>query len=169
MWESVPWYRKSRRTKNIGKLHLKKPIALFILMWSYPVHSTVSTGCGMPSPARPLQSSYFTDTCWQSKVWRISMSGLEAFLEPINHCWCQTYKGNDVASGLKWMLASNSVVFMPLPRVETWAMESLLQVCLRKMMRGVKSCTAYFLTPSPFSTALGALCSRPPGFFGPAG
>lgn len=40
----------------------------------------------------------------------------------------QTYTGNDAASGLKWMLASNSVVFMPLPRVETWAMESLLQV-----------------------------------------
>jgi len=35
-------------------------------------------------------------------------------------------EGNDVASGLKWMLYSNSVVFMPLPKFATWAMEDLL-------------------------------------------
>lgn len=32
-----------------------------------------------------------------------------------------------MATGLKWMLASNSVVFMPPPRFESWAMESLLK------------------------------------------
>ena len=36
-------------------------------------------------------------------------------------------EGNDVASGLKWMLASNSVVLMVPPRRETWARESQLQ------------------------------------------
>ena len=35
--------------------------------------------------------------------------------------------GNDVASGLKWMLYSNSVVFMPHTRFETWGMESFLK------------------------------------------
>ena len=35
--------------------------------------------------------------------------------------------GNDVASGLKWMLYSNSVVFMPPTRFETWGMESFLK------------------------------------------
>jgi hypothetical protein len=35
-------------------------------------------------------------------------------------------EGNDVASGLKWMLSSNSLVLMPVPEVETWACESLL-------------------------------------------
>lgn len=34
--------------------------------------------------------------------------------------------GNDVASGLKWMLYSNSVVFMPETQFETWGMESAL-------------------------------------------
>ena len=38
-----------------------------------------------------------------------------------------TYTGNDVATGLKWMLASNSVVLMPSPRREIWSHESLLQ------------------------------------------
>jgi hypothetical protein len=32
-------------------------------------------------------------------------------------------EGNDVATGLKWMLASNSVVVMPHPTCETWACE----------------------------------------------
>ena len=37
-------------------------------------------------------------------------------------------EGNDVSSGLKWMLFSNSVVFIPHPITwESWAMESLLQ------------------------------------------
>jgi hypothetical protein len=35
-------------------------------------------------------------------------------------------EGNDVASGLKWMMYSQSVVFMPPPTQETWAMEGLL-------------------------------------------
>lgn len=36
-------------------------------------------------------------------------------------------EGNDVASGLKWMMASNSCVLMPLPSVESWFCESLLE------------------------------------------
>lgn len=36
-------------------------------------------------------------------------------------------EGNDVASGLKWALLSNSVVLMPVPRHTSWAMEELLQ------------------------------------------
>lgn len=36
-------------------------------------------------------------------------------------------EGNDVASGLKWMLFSNSVVLMPHPIKETWACEGLLK------------------------------------------
>jgi hypothetical protein len=36
-------------------------------------------------------------------------------------------EGNDVASGLKWMLYSNSAVIMPAPTCESWACEGLLQ------------------------------------------
>lgn len=35
-------------------------------------------------------------------------------------------EGNDVASNLKWILASNSLCFMPRPRCETWFMEGRL-------------------------------------------
>ena len=36
-------------------------------------------------------------------------------------------EGNDVATGLKWMLASNSVVFMPQSNMESWIVESQLK------------------------------------------
>ena len=36
-------------------------------------------------------------------------------------------EGNDVSSGLKWMLLSNSVVLMPPPSRTSWAMEELLE------------------------------------------
>lgn len=36
-------------------------------------------------------------------------------------------EGNDVSSGLKWMLFSNSVVLMPKPTWESWAMEARLE------------------------------------------
>lgn len=36
-------------------------------------------------------------------------------------------EGNDVASGLKWALLSQSVVLMPVPRHTSWAMEELLE------------------------------------------
>lgn len=36
-------------------------------------------------------------------------------------------EGNDVSSGLKWALFSNSVVLMPPPTFTSWAMEELLQ------------------------------------------
>lgn len=36
-------------------------------------------------------------------------------------------EGNDVASGLKWMLRSNSVVMMPEPTVSSWLMEEKLE------------------------------------------
>lgn len=36
-------------------------------------------------------------------------------------------EGNDVASGLKWALLSESVVLMPIPKHTSWAMEELLR------------------------------------------
>jgi Glycosyl transferase family 90 len=36
-------------------------------------------------------------------------------------------EGNDVASGLKWSLLSESVVVMPAPTRTSWAMEELLE------------------------------------------
>eukprot|EP00984_Skeletonema_dohrnii_P023082 scaffold12185_cov114-Skeletonema_dohrnii-CCMP3373.AAC.10 len=47
-------------------------------------------------------------------------------LEMNRYKYLLSVEGNDVATGLKWMLYSNSVVFMSRPTVATWAMEDLL-------------------------------------------
>ena len=44
----------------------------------------------------------------------------------LNRKYLLSVEGNDVASNLKWMLASNSVVLMQPPVMETWAMEGML-------------------------------------------
>ena len=45
----------------------------------------------------------------------------------LRHKYILMLPGNDVASGLKWSLASSSLVLMPLPQKETWLMEGRLQ------------------------------------------
>jgi len=38
-----------------------------------------------------------------------------------------SFEGNDISSGLKWQLLSNSVVLMPPPKLTSWLMEELLE------------------------------------------
>jgi len=50
----------------------------------------------------------------------------QSLLEMSRYKYLLSVEGNDVATGLKWMLYSNSVVLMSRPTVATWAMEDLL-------------------------------------------
>ena len=47
--------------------------------------------------------------------------------EQLKYKYIISIEGNDVSSGLKWMLFSNSVVIMPKPTWESWAMEGMLE------------------------------------------
>jgi hypothetical protein len=47
--------------------------------------------------------------------------------EQLKYKYIISIEGNDVSSGLKWMLFSNSVVLMPKPSWESWAMEGKLE------------------------------------------
>ena len=63
---------------------------------------------------------------------RSTANQIDLFTEPISMNEILQYKaiimleGNDVSSGLKWALFSNSVVLMPEPTMTSWAMEELL-------------------------------------------
>mmetsp|Transcript_7250 Transcript_7250/g.9454 ORF Transcript_7250/g.9454 Transcript_7250/m.9454 type:complete len:396 (+) Transcript_7250:124-1311(+) len=46
--------------------------------------------------------------------------------QQLQYKYLLSLEGNDVATGLKWMLYSNSVVLMPTPTVVSWAMEDQL-------------------------------------------
>ena len=47
--------------------------------------------------------------------------------QQLKYKYLLSLEGNDVASGLKWQLYSNSVVFMREPRIVSWAMEDKLE------------------------------------------
>ena len=47
--------------------------------------------------------------------------------QQLKYKYLLSLEGNDVASGLKWMLYSNSTVLMPKPTCESWACESFLE------------------------------------------
>jgi hypothetical protein len=46
--------------------------------------------------------------------------------EQLNYKFILCLEGNDVASNLKWVMSSQSLAVMPLPRYETWFMEATL-------------------------------------------
>mmetsp|Transcript_2031 Transcript_2031/g.5175 ORF Transcript_2031/g.5175 Transcript_2031/m.5175 type:complete len:323 (-) Transcript_2031:73-1041(-) len=52
---------------------------------------------------------------------------LMTWQEMIRYKYMLSVEGNDVATGLKWQLYSNSVVFMPPPTKETWFLETNLK------------------------------------------
>lgn len=47
--------------------------------------------------------------------------------EHMRHRYIVSLEGRDVATNLKWIMASNSLCLMPRPRYETWFMEGLLE------------------------------------------
>jgi len=55
------------------------------------------------------------------------VKGDKTIKEMLQNKFLISLEGNDVATGLKWMLASNSVVFMPAPGRESWVLESHLK------------------------------------------
>lgn len=48
-------------------------------------------------------------------------------LDQMAYRYIVSVEGNDVATNLKWIMASNSLCLMPRPRFETWFLESRLQ------------------------------------------
>ncbi|MFP4136918.1 MAG: glycosyl transferase family 90 [Halomonas sp.] len=59
----------------------------------------------------------------EGKPWhRKSMS----VAEQLNYKFIFSIEGNDVATNLKWIMASNSLCFMTRPKFETWFMEGML-------------------------------------------
>ena len=61
-----------------------------------------------------------------SMMGRKYMKGTMAMEAQLRYKYLLSIEGNDVATGLKWQLASNSVVFMTKPQTVSYAMEDLL-------------------------------------------
>lgn len=60
----------------------------------------------------------------QGKPWHGAFMSVR---DQLRHKFIFSIEGNDVATNLKWIMASNSLCFMTTPKYETWLMEGLLQ------------------------------------------
>ena len=59
-------------------------------------------------------------------------------------------EGNDVASNLKWIMASNSIPIMPAPKFETWFCESMLEpgrhfICVKEDFSDISEKIEHYL------------------------
>lgn len=124
--QDIPWEHKKDRAFWAGE------------MTGHVVGDTNVAKCRSNQRCRfVLQhaKSPFID-CWltkQSSLTSNVVNGTTLIAKPVDIKYIQTYKviisleGNDVASGLKWSLLSESVVLMPTPTQTSWAMEELLE------------------------------------------
>ena len=133
------WGRYYKRPKDIPFEQKKS-----VIFWR-----GVSTGCSQHFSAkewspRPVNRFKMLE-CWFNKLPDIDVGfsqihrdwlrpSYEKYLKGIcspekflNHKYLLSIEGNDKDSGLNWKLNSNSVVFMPEPRVTTWLMEEKLE------------------------------------------
>ncbi len=69
----------------------------------------------------------FSEVIQDKKNYRIFKKNRLNVVEQLKYKFIISCEGNDVASGLKWQLYSNSIVLMTKPTTESWAMENLLQ------------------------------------------
>ncbi|WP_249961555.1 glycosyl transferase family 90 [Histophilus somni] len=60
----------------------------------------------------------------QGKPWHGSFMSIQ---NQLRYKFILSIEGNDVATNLKWIMASKSLCFMTTPKYETWLMEGLLQ------------------------------------------
>jgi len=74
-----------------------------------------------------LVDAKFSDNCKHKDRKQGICSKLTTKTQILKYKYILSIEGNDISSGLKWMLFSNSVVFLPPLTYESWAMESLLR------------------------------------------
>ena len=68
----------------------------------------------------------FSFICQEEETYKEYVKGQESIEHMLQYKYLICAEGNDVASGLKWMLYSKSVVLMPKPTTVSWFMEDHL-------------------------------------------
>lgn len=119
----IPWEQKKAvlvwrggcSGMNINKLRRETPRRDFVRRYSQSPREDIDIGLVGECSAK-VRDSFGT------KYFKGAMN-TQSQLE---HKYLLSLEGNDVATGLKWQLASRCVVFMPQPTRETFAMEGLL-------------------------------------------
>lgn len=91
----------------------------FVHRWHNATKDKIDVALASPCDRlpQPWRTRYQHNSWVQNKM---SMN------ETLSYKYLLSLEGNDVATNLKWLLASSSVVFMPVPTASAWLMEDIL-------------------------------------------
>lgn len=104
--DPIPFEKKTPKLIFRGEAEGKPARLKFLEMWAdHPL-------CDLGDTAKKVKSQWFKDP--------ITIS------DHFKYKFVLTLEGNDVASALMWVMASNCIPVMPRPTVETWLMHSRL-------------------------------------------
>ncbi len=73
--------------------------------------------------SNPLCDAGQTNGDWGNPAYKKQYMTIE---EQLDYKFVACIEGNDVATNLKWVMASNSIAVMPRPKIESWYMEGTL-------------------------------------------
>lgn len=91
-------------------------------VWGDSHIETINVGLNKFSPS----TLHAIDSYDKNLIQRFT-KGHMSIQDQLKYLFVLSLEGNDVASNLKWILNSNSIPVMPIPTVESWAMEFTLQ------------------------------------------
>ncbi|MGE8293301.1 MAG: glycosyl transferase family 90, partial [Sphingobacterium sp.] len=79
--------------------------------------------------------------------------------EHLSYKFILALEGNDVATNLKWIMSSNSIAVMPMPKYETWFMEGTLIpdhhfICIKEDYSDLEAKLKYFIAHTDKAEAI---------------
>ncbi|MCW8312115.1 lipopolysaccharide biosynthesis protein [Sphingobacterium sp. InxBP1] len=108
---------------------------------------------GFTQPHRARFYTLFHDhpLCNLKKANKPSDAGYLSISDHLHYKFVLALEGNDVATNLKWIMSSNSIAVMPMPKYETWFMEGRLIpdhhfICIKDDYSDLEEKLNYFIT-----------------------
>lgn len=88
--------------------------------------------------------------CDLKKAFKTSDPDYLSITEHLSYKFILALEGNDVATNLKWIMSSNSIAVMPMPKYETWFMEGTLIpdhhfICIKEDYSDLEAKLFYFI------------------------
>ena len=108
------------------------------------------SGFGQVHRSRFYQLYYDHPLCNIKKANRSSDKDYLSIAEHLDYKFILALEGNDVATNLKWIMSSNSIAVMPMPKYETWFMEGRLIpdfhfICIKDDYSDLEEKLRYFM------------------------
>ncbi len=140
---------------NSVLLNLDKSRHFNFIKDDIPFHKKANMLVGRSGFSQPHRARFFNiykdhPMCDLKKAARSSDSNYLSIARHLQYKFILALEGYDVATNLKWIMSSNSIAVMPLPKYETWFMEGRLIpdyhfICIKDDYSNLEERLNYFI------------------------